>query len=377
MNKKIIWGIAMIVILLGIGLIWGVNKNPTTSKGNPIRIAFIGPLTGSAAVFGEIEKNTIQLAVEEINSKGGVNGRLIEVKYEDAKCEGKLAVSAAQKLINLDKIRLLIVSCSQEILPIAPITEKSKVLVFAPYANASGITNAGDYIFRNAQSNRVVSGTMAKVALEKGKRAVVLSEQSAFSTDLKNLFIEEYKKRGGTVVNNQEYPQGAKDYRSQISKMLAEKPEVVVLIPNGPATGIPALKQFRELGYKNVFVGNLFGGSIEVQSIPEAQGMIYVSDPIIAEGSAKKELFDKYKANFGEYPDLEWATGASYDAVYILKQAFEAVGDDPTKVKDYLYKMPEFTGILGAYRFDSNGDMTKSKPAVAEIKNNTSVLISQ
>ena len=306
MNKKFVWSIAIVVILLGIGLIWGVNKNSTTSKGNPIRIAFIGPLTGDGAEWGDIEKKSTQLAVEEINSKGGVNGRLIEVKYEDAKCEGKLAVSAAQKLINLDKIKILFVSCSQEVLAIAPIAEKAKVLVFASFAYASDITNAGDYIFRNAISNRVVSRIMAKVALEKGRRAVILSELSAFSTDLKNLFIEEYEKRGGKVANSQEFPQGAKDYRSQISKMLAEKPEVVVVVPNGPATGIPALKQFRELGYKGMFVGNFFGGSKEVQSIPEAQGMIYISDPIIADGTAKKELFEKYKAKFGKYPDLEW-----------------------------------------------------------------------
>ena len=74
---------------------------------------------------------------------------------------------------------------------------------------------------------------------------------------------------------------------------------------------------------------------------------------------------------------LSGAIGASYDAVYILKQAFEAVGEDPTKIKDYLYQMPEFNGIIGKYSFDSNGDITNAKPAVVEIKNNASVLISQ
>jgi ABC-type branched-subunit amino acid transport system substrate-binding protein len=105
--------------------------------------------------------------------------------------------------------------------------------------------------------------------------------------------------------------------------------------------------------------------------------MIYISDAILAESPLKQRVFTDYKQKYGAIPDLAWPAGARYDAVYILKQAFETVGDNPTDVMNYLHHMPkDFTGILGTYRFNAdNADITNVKPSVAVIKNNTSVLL--
>jgi len=340
-------------------------------------MAFIGPLTGDGAAWGEIEKNTIQLAVDEINASGGVKGKKIEVKYEDGKCEGTTALAAAKKLVEIDGIKILLVSCSQEIVPIAPYAEANKVIALTSYASASNISNLGKYIFRNSYTNIDMSKAMANISIQKGKTAAIISEQSAFASDLRDIFIREYKTAGGTLVDSENYDQGARDFRTQITKIISLNPSVVVINPNGPDSGIAVIQQLRQLGYKGEFVGNFFGGSAEVQKIAEAQGMVYVSDPVFSESPLKQKVFSEYKQKYGVTPDLPWPVGSRYDAVYILKQAFETAGDDPTDVMNYLHNMPkDFTGILGTYRFNAdNADITNVKPSIAIIKNNNSVLL--
>jgi branched-chain amino acid transport system substrate-binding protein len=375
--KKIIWIVVIIVLFFAtLGYLQKGMKRPGVSNTNePIKLAFIGPLTGDGAAWGEIEKNTIQLAVDEINSNGGVKGRQINVAYEDGKCEGPAGLTAAKKLVEVDQIGILLVSCSQEILPIAPYAEQNKVIALTSYASASQITNAGSYIFRNSYNNHDMARAMAEIAIKKGSEVAIITEQSAFAADLGDLFVKEALPAvKGTIVVNESFEQGVKDYRAQITKIIAANPQVVVLNPTSPATGVALLKQFRQLGYKGPFVGNFFGGSTEVQALSEAQGMVYVSDPVFSESPLKQKVFAAYEQKYGKAPELPWPVGARYDAVYLLKQAFETVGTNPTAVRDYLHNLPQdFTGVLGTYRFNKdNADITNVKPSIAIIQNKKS-----
>jgi ABC-type branched-subunit amino acid transport system substrate-binding protein len=123
------------------------------------------------------------------------------------------------------------------------------------------------------------------------------------------------------------------------------------------------------LGYGGPFIGNFFGGSGDILTMKEAGGMIYVSDPILSDSQTKIDLFNKYEQKFGPYTYIEWPLGSRYDTMRILEEALRAVGDNPTAIKDYLYKMPDFTGIIGTYRFDENGDITDVKPSIGRIVN--------
>lgn len=121
-------------------------------------------------------------------------------------------------------------------------------------------------------------------------------------------------------------------------------------------------------GYTGKVIGNFFGSSSEVQAAPEAKGMVYVADPSVANTSEKQTFIAEYKMRYGAEPSLEWPAVARYDAVHILANAMREVGDDPTKIKDWLYAMPAYTGLAGTYSFDTNGDAVGIKPTVAEIK---------
>lgn len=332
-----------------------------------IHLGFIGPQTGDLAVYGEIEKNVTQIAVDEINKDGGINGKQIQVTYEDDQCMGKNALSAAQKLINVDRIKILLVTCSQSVLPIAPIAEKEHALVFASYAASSAISNAGDYTFRNAYSNADITRVAAENVIAKYSKIAIISEVTDYAADLRDNFKKEFIQKGGVISAEENFQAGNKDFGTIVTKVLATKPEAVFINPTGDATGIPLLGKIRELGYKGQIYANFFAGGKKVQATKEAEGMIYFSDPVVSDSPRKADLLEKYKTRYGVYPDYEYPTVARYDSIYILAQAIKSAGEDPTAIKNYLYQMPEFTGALGTYRFNERGDITNVQPVVNQI----------
>jgi branched-chain amino acid transport system substrate-binding protein len=124
------------------------------TQSDEIKIGAILPLTGEAAEYGEDAKLGIDLAVEEINAAGGINGKMIQVVYEDSQATPSQGVAAIQKLITVDKVPVIIGAMASSVtLAIAPIAEENKVVLLSPASTAPQITEAGDYIFRNEVSD--------------------------------------------------------------------------------------------------------------------------------------------------------------------------------------------------------------------------------
>lgn len=145
-TKWIIGAIAIIIIVLLIVLTGG---NGGDRAEGPIKLGFIGPLTGDVASIGEPSLVAAQIAVDEINEEGGINGQPIQLISEDGKCTGVAAANAAQKLVNVDKVIAIIGGlCSGETLAIAPIAEAGKVPTISTCASSPEISTAGDYSFR-------------------------------------------------------------------------------------------------------------------------------------------------------------------------------------------------------------------------------------
>jgi len=135
------------------------QQTTSTTKG-PIKIGFIGAMSGPFTKYGAFE--AVNLAVEEINKAGGINGRKIILVAEDGKCDGKEAVNAVNKLINIDKIKIILGGhCTPESLAIAPIVEQNKVIMLASITTSPGLTHAGDYVFRTSPVSTVQSEIIA------------------------------------------------------------------------------------------------------------------------------------------------------------------------------------------------------------------------
>lgn len=115
----------------------------------PIKIGYIGPLTGEASSYGIDTINGVKLAIEEVNEAGGIKGRPVTLLIEDTRCIGIEAAGAARKLIHVDKVSAIIGGqCSGETLAAAPIAEQAQIPMISPVSSSPEVTSAGDFIFR-------------------------------------------------------------------------------------------------------------------------------------------------------------------------------------------------------------------------------------
>lgn len=367
-NTKIIIGI--VVILIAVWGIWyGVNKQP--KEQGVIKIGFIGPLTGDATSFGETEKNAVEMALAKINAIGGINSRKLEVIYEDGKCGGKDAATAIQKLINIDRVKIVLGgTCSAETLGAAPIAEQNKVILFSAFASNPSITESGDYIFRNSISD--LQGGKDGAAMIKEKKIAILTENTDYSMGIREVFKEEFTNLGGEILIDEIYVPGEKDFRTYLTKVKGKNPEAIFVNPGtSSSAGGLIIKQARELNIEVPIYGNfLLGVKDALEAAGEsANGVIFFDAPGFNSNNPRAVSFlNDYKLKYGD-PSSEYEAGARYDSVFIINNALKECGENSDCIKDFLYKMDWYEGTIGKYKFDNKGDIIGLKYAIKEIIN--------
>ena len=355
-SSKIILGLIVILLLIGA---WFVLTKKVDAPTGPIKIGWVGPLSGDAMSFGTPMKNAVALAVEDINKAGGIKGRQIEMIYEDGKCDGKEAVTAVQKLINIDKVKIIIgPTCSGEVQASASIAEQNKVIMLSPAASSPDITKAGDYIFRNNPSDLDSGRVLAETMFKTSKKVAIISENTDYTQALRKVFMDNFSKAGGKVTFDENYLSTTKDFRSILTKVKATDADGIFVNTQTEQAGGTIVKQIREMGIKlPIFATIAMTGKTALSVAGDsAEGITTVELSTV--GNDKDAAFVKeYEAKYGKMP-FAFYLEACYDAVDIVAQAVGAVGEDATKIKGYLYDLKSFSGTNGVYGFDQNGDIT-------------------
>ncbi len=355
-TKYIIGLVVVVLVALGISLI-----SPESSKLNePIKIGYVGPLSGDGASYGETEKNATKMALADL-ALDSKNPKF-EVVYEDGKCNGKDAASAIQKLISIDKVSIVLGgTCSAETLSMAPIAEQNKVILLSAFSSNPDITKSGDYIFRNSAKDTDVAYLDAETISKKYKKVAIISENTDYSLGVLGIMKTFFGEKKIEVVAEETYTNtgsGVSDFRSILTKIKTANPEVLYVNPGTSAkAGGIIVKQARELGITVPIHGNFSLGT------PDALGTggKYMNGVVISDISglvnSGNKVLEKYKAEFGKDPANNFLMGAAYDRLFILKDAVLNVGMDVEKIKQYLYDLPNFSGTIGDYNFDENGDV--------------------
>ncbi len=231
-TKTILW-IVGIVIIVAVAI--AATRDSNTDTG-PIKIGFIGPLTGDAAAYGADTIEAAKIAQDEINNSGGINGRQIKIIQEDGKCQAKDGLSAAQKLITVDQVKFMVTSsCSGELLGYSNIAEQNKVLVLNSLASSPKITTAGDYIFRNDPNDNDGGKQLADLVTKKYKKVAVITENTEFSQGIKQVFVDTFTRNGGIVVSDEVYAPESTDFRSIVLKIKdtnPSKPRLAHIVKN-------------------------------------------------------------------------------------------------------------------------------------------------
>lgn len=323
-----------------------------------VHLGAILPLTGDRAAYGVSVRNGIELALDSLKGKGVV----YEVSFEDSRGEARDAVSALEKLLasSQDSLPAIIGPVSSpEVLAVAPVAERRHVVILSPGASAPSISDAGDYIFRNAPSDIYEPDEMAKYAVgHMGlKTFAVLHVNNDYGIGVRDVFSATLSKLGAKLLLSEAYEVGVKDYRTALLKIKAAKPDAVYLAGYKEVGAL--LKQAKEMGLTSQFLSNSLFEDPDILTTAgdAADNVVFTTFPfdVTSQEPAMKKFVAGYKAKHGKDPDGFAAVG--YDAMLLLDRAIKQTGALPGQVKQGLYGLREYHGPLGDISFDRNGDV--------------------
>jgi hypothetical protein len=257
--------VVLALILVGAFTVMHISlQKPTTTS--PIKVGVSLPITGDAASLGEFIKNVSDMAIEKINAEGGIHGRNIELRYEDDACNPAKAVSVAQKLISVDKVKLMVLStCSGAAIPVIPITTKNGVFVFSGVTTSQDLTGVSPLFARTVPSNASQGQELAKYAISKGfKNIAIVYETTDYPVSIKKSFTDVYTSDKGKVTE-EGFTAGTTDFRSILTKIKAENPDAIFFIPGSPAVADRLTNSFEKLKWDVPLIGgDIFSGNSEV-----------------------------------------------------------------------------------------------------------------
>ncbi|MDR3710043.1 MAG: ABC transporter substrate-binding protein [Capsulimonadaceae bacterium] len=356
-------------------LIAGCHGGATKSSG--ILIGEYGALSGDTATFGTSTDKGVRMAIDEVNSKGGVGGKKVQVKVYDDQGLPPQAKTVVTKLIEQDgAIAVLGEVASTNSMAAAPECQKSKVPMITPASTNVAVTKTGDYIFRTCFIDPFQGGVMASFATKSlhAKTAAVLTDVSQdYSKGLAAAFKNTFTRLGGKIVAEESYEKGAADYHAQLSSIQAAKPDVV-FVP-GYYNNVGAIgRTARSLGLTVPLLGG--DGWDSDKLFEAAQGSLegcYFSNHYSIENKDPRvqEFVAAYrKQNGGESPDAMAAL--AYDATKILIAAFDKAGSPAdgdysseeyrAKLRDAIAATKDFKGVTGDITLGPDRDAIK--PAV-------------
>ncbi len=283
------------------------------------------PLTGTNAKFGEIEKQSYEIAMEEINAAGGIKGKKIILEFEDSQAKPEVSRSIAEKLIDVKKQPILFgeysSSCSKAV---AAVAEERKI----PYLVVTGATDDitqqnYKYVFRLNPTNAYYASGLMSFFKEvvKPDSIAVLYESSDFGTSGAEDMVKQSQAAGMKVLVKEQYEKGAVDFKPILSKVKAAKPDVIYMVSYVMDAAL-LMRQIKELRIDaKLYAGGAAGFAIPefIQSAKEAAEYVVTAtlwSPQVTYPGAK-DFAEKYKKAFKDYPSYHGAE--AYAALYVLK----------------------------------------------------------
>lgn len=357
--KKIIAMLTSIIMLVGCG------ETSKQEDDSTIKIGGMGPLTGSAAMYGTTIENGAKLAFEEINANGGVLGKQLEYISLDEKADPIEAVNAYNKLVDMGVSAIIGSVTSKPTLAVAELAAQDGIPMITPTGTQINITDAGPNIFRVCFTDPYQGGTLAQFAkdkLEAKTAAVMVNTSSDYSDGIAKEFINKANKLGIKIVAKEGYSEGDKDFKAQLTKINGENPDVL-MVPEYYEQSALIATQARELGMKATFVGpDGWDGIIKAldSSSYSVVDNSYFTNHYSAEDTSEKvqSFLKKYREKYNEEPTA--FSALAYDAVYVLK---DAIAKSQTTDKAELVKAikeTEMDGITGHLTFDEKNNPIKA-----------------
>lgn len=344
-----------------------------------IKIGFAFITSGDNAVYGNSQKAAAQMAIDEINSAGGLK---IEAVFEDTAAKPDQAITVFQKFINTDNVDAIIgPTLSNEALSSDPVAQKAGVPVLAVSNTAGGITDIGDYIYRDSLAEfQVIPETVkqAKQALNLTKVSLLYAKDDAFSKSGADVFRTELQKNGIQILSEQTFSTNDTDYRTQLTAIKGDAPDAIVVSALAKPAQTIMQQARRDVGIDpkvRIIGGNGFNSPAVVKAAGDtAEGLIVgaawnpnSTDPM------SQDFVNKYTKRYNKAPD-QFAAQA-YAGVYIMYDAAKraniegkSLADARTAIRDALKGTSGLKTVLGTFSFTDKRD-ANHPPVVQVVKN--------
>jgi branched-chain amino acid transport system substrate-binding protein len=351
----------------------GTLAGASAQAADPIKIGLVAPLTGNVAANGQRMKEGAQLFVEQLNAKGGIEGRKVELLIEDDRNSPKDAATIAQKLVGIKDLPLVIGTFSTTAsLAMAPIYAEAKIPQISPTSSAAEYTKQSSYQFRQNNTEEIYAQKNADLVLKRLglKKIALVYYQDDWGLAASNATKAALEKDGAKILLTEALLPGGKDFRPLVSKIKSLDVEGIYLVSHYGEAAV-LMQQLRQAG---VTVPVAAAQPLTNPKFIELAGKdadgVLLQTTFFAPNPANKEFSDAYQAKFGQAPD-QWAA-LSYDAAGVGTAAIAAVlksGKPLTgeAVREALANGAPYKGITGVSKFQ-NGDVNK-ETVIITIKN--------
>jgi branched-chain amino acid transport system substrate-binding protein len=347
---------------------------PAIAAGKEAKIGLALSMTGGAAAYGATQKNGVQLAVDEINAAAGADGLKLVPLFDDDASTPQQGVNVFNKFINADNVSLIIGPTLSNTAQVTDrIAQEAGVPVLGVSNTAKGITDIGDFIFRDSLTEAVVIPNTIRIAKEKlgvKKVAVLYGNDDAFTKGGYDAFKKALTDAQIEILSEQTFAKGDRDFSPQLTQIKAKNPDAIIcsaLVEE--ASGI--VSQARTLGIpQNVRIigGNGFNSPALIKNAGEAAEGVMVGAAwnVASTSPLNKKFVETYTAKYGNPPD-QFATQA-YTGVFIVYEAITKAGSTDRKaIRDGLRGIKGFETVLGKFSFTEGRDADHA-PVVQEVK---------
>jgi len=326
-----------------------------------ITIGAVETLTGDNSAYGVSIRSGLELALSQINTGGFLGSTRLKLVFMDDKADKQEGISVFTKLVGDDKVAAIIgPTLSSTAFAADPVAQKAGVPVLGTSNTATGITAMGNFIFRDSLlQSGVIPGTLSAVMAKyhPRKAALLYEATNEYSRSEAEVFKASLQQLGIQVAATESYSKGDSDFRTQLSKLNARKPDIFVL-SSLVGEAIPILQQAREIGITQPIVGgNGFNSPNVLKNAgAAAEGLIVGSAWFIDSPAPKSKAFvQAYRGKYNADPD-QFAAQA-YDGLYILAAAIRSAGSaDRAAIRNSLAAIRNLDGALGTFSFDENRD---------------------
>ena len=353
----------MAVSALAMGLFTGCGGEEKAADQNVVKVGVFLPLTGDNAAGGELELRGIKLA-NQLHPE--VLGKKVELVVADNKSDKAEAASVAARLIEKDKVSVLVGSYGSSLsMAAGNIVKENKVPAVGTSCTNPQVTANNDYYFRACFIDPFQGTVMAKFAtaeLGVGNAAILIDNSSDYAKGLAQFFKENFVKEGGAVTAEESYLQKDTDFKATLTKIKATNPDFLYVPGYYQEVGL-IVKQARELGMNMPIAG---GDGWDSAKMPEIAGAAalnntYFSSLYSPEDSSdiNKNFVAAYEKAYGQKPDVFAAL--SYDSALLVAEAIKNAGStEPAKISEAMAKINGFSGVSGSVTFDDKHNPVKS-----------------